>query len=330
MRNSGWFRLRSGAVSCQPFQVPRHASVACALAVLSLSGVTGCQSMPNRADAGDGKLRVVAAEDSWGSIVQQIGGEDVDVRGILLNPNADPHDYEPSAQDGRDVAIADYVVVNGIGYDGWASKLLAANPQSGRRVLDVGDLIGAAAERDNPHVWNSPSAVHRVVEAVTADLKALAPNHAGDFDRRRTDFETNALARYDELVDDIRSNYAGTAVGVSEALVVPLADALGLRVLTPEPFLYAVHEGHDPTLQDKQAIDRQIESREIAIYIYDEQNETPDVRQQFDRVTAIGIPTARVTETISPAGASFQEWQTRQLEDIAGALKSSGVRGKTS
>ena len=48
-------------------------------------------------------------------------------------------------------------IVNGIGYDTWASKLLAANPSSGRVVLDVGGLLGLK-EGDNPHQWYSPPA----------------------------------------------------------------------------------------------------------------------------------------------------------------------------
>src|ERR1043166_3384200 len=89
-------------------------------------------------------LRVVAAENFWGSIAAQLGGDRVQVTSVIDNPNADPHDYEPTAADARSIAAARFVIVNGIGYDPWADRLLAANPVTGRDVLDVGKLVGIA------------------------------------------------------------------------------------------------------------------------------------------------------------------------------------------
>ena len=50
------------------------------------------------------------------------------VRSIIVNPDTDPHSYEPTAEDARTMAGAQLAIVNGVGYDDWASKLLAANP----------------------------------------------------------------------------------------------------------------------------------------------------------------------------------------------------------
>jgi zinc/manganese transport system substrate-binding protein len=93
------------------------------------------------ATAGSG-LRVVAAENFWGSIAAQLGGNRVQVTSVIANPATDPHDYEPSAADARTMAGAQMAIVNGVGYDPWADKLIAANPVSGRVVLKVGDLVG--------------------------------------------------------------------------------------------------------------------------------------------------------------------------------------------
>ena len=85
---------------------------------------------------------MVAAENFWGSIAQQLAGSKVAVTSIIVNPDTDPHDYQPTASDARTMAGAKLAIVNGIGYDNWASQLLAANPVSGRTVLDVGNLLG--------------------------------------------------------------------------------------------------------------------------------------------------------------------------------------------
>ena len=78
-------------------------------------------------------MRVVAAEDFWGSIAKQVGGSYVSVTSIITDPNADPHSYEPTAQDARTVAEAQYVIVNGAGYDQWAENLLRRTRSRGAR-----------------------------------------------------------------------------------------------------------------------------------------------------------------------------------------------------
>src|SRR6266404_7739763 len=92
--------------------------------------------------SGTNGLQVVAAENFWGSIAAQLGGNRVQVTSVISNPATDPHDYEPTALDARTFAGAQLVIVNGIGYDPWAPELIAANPVQGRAVLTVGDVVG--------------------------------------------------------------------------------------------------------------------------------------------------------------------------------------------
>jgi zinc/manganese transport system substrate-binding protein len=264
-------------------------------------------------------IQVVAAENFWGSIASQLGGAHVKVTSIIDNPDADPHDYEPTADDARTVAGAQYAIVNGIGYDAWADKLLSASPDAARTDLDVGDLVGIEPG-GNPHRWYSPGDVHRVIEKMSADYKKIDPADAADFDTLKNTFETVTLAPYAQLTAHIKATYAGTPIGASESIVTPLSDGLGLKMLTPGSFLGAISEGTDPTAKDKAAIDRQISEKKIKVYVYNSQNATPDVRAQVKAAKARGIPVTTVTETLTPAGASFQAWQVRQLQGIEHAL----------
>ena len=281
------------------------------------SGATGGSS---------GKLRVVAAEDFWGSIAEQLGGDQVEVTNIITNPAADPHDYEPTSEDARTMAGAQMAIVNGIGYEPWASKLIDANPSSGRTVLTVGDLLGLK-EGDNPHQWYSPTSVQKVIDQITDDYKKADPDHASYFDAQQRRFETVGLARYHRLISQIRSRYAGTPVGASESIFAALAPSLGLKLLTPTGFLDAISEGTDPTPADKASTDSQIADKQIKVWVYNSQNATPDVRRLNDAAKAAGIPIATVTETMTPEGASFQAWQSRELEGLAAALAKSGEGG---
>src|SRR3954451_11167918 len=138
------------------------------LAVLSACSTSSSTS--SKSSRAAGTLAVVAAEDSWGSIARQLGGAHVDVKTLITNPDADPHEYEPTPGDARAIASAKFVITNGIGYDPWVDKLLAADRAGGRRVLKVGGLVGLK-EGDNPHQWYSPDVVDKVVAAIVDTYK---------------------------------------------------------------------------------------------------------------------------------------------------------------
>jgi zinc/manganese transport system substrate-binding protein len=304
-------------------QVRRPLAAVAAAVALAAGCSTAASGSPASGSSGGGsagkKIVVVAAENFWGSIARQLGGSRVTETSIITNPDTDPHDYEPTAGDARTIASAQLVIVNGIGYDPWAPKMIAANPVTGRTTLTVGTLLGLK-DGDNPHQWYSAAHVRQVIAAITADYKRLDPADAGYFTSQQHWFSTTALARYNQLIAQIRARYAGTPVGASESIVSPLADTLGLKMLTPYSFLKAISEGSEPTAQDKAAIDAQISSRLIKVYIYNSQNATPDVAAQVRAAKARGIPVTTVTETLAPANATFEQWQVSQLEQLAAAL----------
>ncbi len=289
------------------------------LAVVVLAGCGG----GGTATGADGKLNVVAAEDFWGSIAEQVGGDRVVVTEIITNPAADPHDYEPTATDGRALASAQVSIVNGIGYDEWASKLLAANAGGSRVEVDVGDVLGLKSG-DNPHQWYSPSSVEKVVAAIVKSYEEADPGHDSYYEAQAAKFETQGLARYHRLIAKTRAEFEGTRVGASESIFEPLAPALGLDLVTPRGFMDGVAEGTEPSPSDKATADHQIADRSLGLWVYNSQNATPDVKRLNEAAEAAGIPIATVTETLTPEGASFQAWMVRELEGIDEALQEGG------
>jgi zinc/manganese transport system substrate-binding protein len=99
-----------------------------------------------------------------------------------------------------------------------------------------------------------------------------------------------------------------------------LSPALGLDLRTPPAFLTAISEGSDPTAADKATIDAQIKGKQVKVYVYNSQNATPDVQAQVKEAEAAGIPVTTITETLTPAGASFQDWQVALLTGLQRAL----------
>ena len=277
--------------------------------------VAGCSSSVS---SGAG-VHVVATENFWGSIAAQLAGNKATIKSIIVNPAQDPHTYEPTPADARVLATSKLAIVNGIGYDPWAPKLLAANPVSRRVVLTVGDLFGLH-EGDNPHRWYKPADVEAVANTITQDLIKLAPRDAAYFRQQRAAFETQGLAAYHSLINAISSRYAGVPVGASESIFALQAPSLGLNLITPYGFMKAVSEGTDPTASDIVAIEHQLTARQIKVWIYNSQNATPQIQRFNALARAHGIPIATVTETLQPASDSFEQWQVGQLQGIERAL----------
>ncbi|GAC1476604.1 MAG: metal ABC transporter solute-binding protein [Candidatus Dormibacteraceae bacterium] len=269
--------------------------------------------------ANSGKVEVVAAENFWGNIATQVGGDHAHVTSVIVNPDSDPHDYEPTPADAKLIAGAKYVIVNGAGYDAWVPKLLAANPVFGRVVLTIGDFIGKK-EGDNPHMWYSPTYVERIVDKIASDLAGIDSVNASYFDQQRSAYQTSGLKGYHDTINAIKTKYRGTPVGATESIFSYLATDTGLNLITPNDYLKAISEGTDPSPSDKATVLKQISGKMIMVFVFNTQNSTPDVRSLVDKAKAQGIPVSRVTETLAPATVTFQVWQTNQLKELLAAL----------
>jgi zinc/manganese transport system substrate-binding protein len=288
-----------------------------ALSVL-LVILPGCGTTTNAGTNG-GKIQVVAAENFWGSIATQVGGEHVQVTSIIVNPDTDPHDYEATPADARTIAGANYVIFNGVGYDPWVRQLLDANPVSGRKELEIGKFL-SKQEGDNPHFWYNPDYVTQVANQITADLKRLDSADASYFDQQNQQFLTTGLKGYHDLISTIKQKYQGTPVGATESIFAYLAPALGLDLITPPDFMKAISEGTEPTAEDKATFDQQVTQKLIKVFVYNKQNATPDTDALKVKAQQAGIPIVAITETLDPGTASFQEWQSAQLQALEQAL----------
>ena len=286
------------------------------IAALALSG---CGSPPG-GSGGASTLQVIAAENFWGSIAAQLGGSHVSVTSIVTNPNTDPHEYESSAVDARAFATADYVILNGGGYDDWGGKLLAGNPSSNRKVLTVADLLQKKAG-DNPHFWYNPDWVSAVADRITADYRALDPGGSSYFSQQRDAFSA-ALKPYHDAITSVRSAHSGVPVGSTESIFVYMATALGVDLISPPQFMQAISEGTDPPAQSVAQIQQQISQRSIRLLVYNTQTSTSITENLKQLATRNGIPVVGISETIQPGNASFQDWQVAQLDSLKSALGS--------
>jgi zinc/manganese transport system substrate-binding protein len=278
--------------------------------------LTGCGAPAGGSSSST--LQVIAGENFWGSIASQLGGTHVTVTSIVTNPNTDPHEYESSATDARAFATADYVILNGAGYDDWGQKLVSANPSSSRKVFTVADLVDKKAG-DNPHFWYNPDWVEKVADRITADYQAIDSADSAYFSQQREAFRT-ALKPYHDAIAHIRSTFIGVAVGSTESIFVYTAQALGVNLISPPEFMQAISEGTDPPAQTVAEFQNQVSHHLIKVLVYNAQTSTPITENLKQLAAKSGIQVVGITETVEPANASFQDWQTRQLNSLQAAL----------
>ena len=270
-----------------------------------------------------GPIKVVAAQNFWGSIATQLGGTKASVQSVVTDPNADPHEYESNTNDARAIADAGFVILNGAGYDDWATKLLSANPSNHRTVLVAADLLGKKAG-DNPHFWYNPDYVTRMADQITADYKSIDPADAGYFDQQRAAF-TTALKPYSQRLAEIKAKFSGAPIGATESIFVYMATALGLNLISPTEFMNAVAEGNDPPASAVIEFQNQITGKQVKVLIYNVQTATA-VTTNIKHLAALAdIPIVGVSETLQPESATFQDWQLSQLLALENALNASAL-----
>jgi zinc/manganese transport system substrate-binding protein len=288
--------------------VLRFIAACCALAVAAGPGASAAVPAP---------ISVVAAENVWGSIVQQLGGSRIRVHSVVTDPNADPHEFESDFATARAVADARYVIVNGVGYDAWMEKLLASD--SGQRiVLRAGDVVGKRAG-DNPHLWYDPKYVALVADHITADLTRIDPAGRAYYERRRRRFAIDCRP-YLGIIARIAKRYRNRPVGATEDIVEYMTAAARLRLSTPGSFMQAVANGTEPPTASIVTFHGQIEAHDIAVLLYNVQTSTSVTDEIRTRARANHITVVPVTETVVPANGRFEDWQANQLRLLEAAL----------
>ena len=268
------------------------------------------------ASATGGPIKVIAAENFYGGVAQQIGGPQVAVTSVMSNPDQDPHLFEASPSVVRDLTSADLVIYNGADYDPWMAKLLTVATRPGRTVIVAADLVHRQAG-DNPHLWYDPSTMPAVAKSIADALAKIDPAHAADYQARLAAFLA-ALKPIDEKVEAIRKKYAGVPVTASEPVFGYMAAALGFKMRN-EKFQIAIMNDTEPSARDVAAFERDLKEHKVRVMFYNKQASDKIVQHLVELARASSVPVVGVTELVPP-GMTFQQWMLSELNDTAKAL----------
>lgn len=264
-------------------------------------------------------VQIVAAENFWGNIAQQLGGTHAHVTSIITDPNADPHLYESSAQNAAAVASARVVIENGMGYDDFMSKLLGGSQNSQRQVLSAQQILGEP-DGANQHLWYDTTGVEAVAARITGVLSSTDPAHKSDYQQNLTTFDDSLKPLLTEIAQ-LKQQYAGVPVAYTEPVPGYTLAAAGLDVKTPEGFAKSIEDGDDPSPADAAAMDSLMTGKQIRVLLYNSQATSPVTEHVKALARQNGIPVVGVTETLPPKYKNFQAWQKDQLDQISKALE---------
>jgi zinc/manganese transport system substrate-binding protein len=320
------------------------------------SGGTGAATAGSSGAAADSApIPVVTSTNVWGDVVAQIGGDQVQVTPLIVDPAADPHSFEPNARAQLAVSKAALLVANGGGYDSYMDTMVQASGTTVPLIdavevsgLETDTAAAGAAESGaqeshsageethaegeaahegeeehghgefNEHVWYDFPTVDAVATRIADELTTIRPERADFFQANLTAF-TDRLAGLTTKLEEIDATHGGTPVAITEPVPLYLTEAAGLVNKTPDEFSEAIEEGTDvpPTvLADTLAL---FSGKAVDVLVYNEQTSSPETEQVLAAAQDNSIAVVAVTETL-PEGKDYLSWMDANVTALATAL----------
>ncbi len=277
-----------------------------------LASLAALPAMPALADSID----IVAAENFYGDVAQQIGGPEVAVTSILSNPDQDPHLFEASPSVARAVSAARIVVLSGIDYDPWVEKLLDAAKSAHRQTIVVAELAGKKSG-DNPHIWYDVAIMRNFAKTLADDLGNADSAHQAAYQQRYAQF-AKSLEPIEAKIEVLKSRLAGSEVTATEPVFGYMIDALGMKSRN-QSFQLAVMNNTEPSASDVAAFEDDLKNHKVRLLVYNSQASDPIAERMMKFAKASGIPVIGANET-EPPGQTYQAWMQSELDAVDHAL----------
>ncbi|MGW3963445.1 metal ABC transporter solute-binding protein, Zn/Mn family [Amycolatopsis sp. NPDC005003] len=293
-------------------------AAASALSVFALAACSGGTSSDGGGAqaGGDGKIKIVASTDVWGSVATAVGGENVEVKSIIHDPSADPHSYETTADDALAAKGAQLLLSNGGGYDEFFGKL---TEQAGSAKKLVAYDIAATGD-ENEHVWYDLPGVDKIADQLAAQLGELKPAAKQQFTDNATAFKAKVDA-LEKRLEELGTTHPGTKVVVTEPVAHYLLASAKITDATPKAFSDAVENDTDVPADAVSAYKQLIETKQVKALINNEQTVTPLTQDVVKQAKDAGIGVVGVTETLPAGVTDYIGWMTGEVDELAGALK---------
>ncbi|MDP3161808.1 MAG: zinc ABC transporter substrate-binding protein, partial [Reyranella sp.] len=266
-----------------------------------------CAVVPASAQSPPGsKIKVVATFSILGDLVGEVGGAHVELSS-LVGPDTDAHTYQPRPADARTLAVAQALVSNGLGYEGWADRLAKAAPFKGRAIVASKDVPTIAAgpshghshaHGPDPHCWQDVACVRRYVTNIAQGLAEADPANAASYRDRAASYDKK-LAVLDQWVKD---EIAKVPAAQRKAITGHdsfryFSKAYGVQFMAPRGY----NTESEPSAKDVAALIRQVREQKIkALFVENMTN--PGMVEQIARESGAVVGPRLYSDALSKPG----------------------------
>lgn len=288
------------------------------------------------------KLKVIASFSILADIVEQVGGERLTVT-TLVPAGGDAHVFQPSPADARAVASADILIANGLNFETWLDRLVAASGFKGRRIvaaqgIQPRKLAGhdhaghshshgpadakakAGKEQDDPHVWHDLQRMQAYVANIVAGLAAADPQHAEGYRQRGAayaaqlkDLDTWASAQFDLVPRAHRK-----AITQHDAFGY-LADRYLITFLAPQ----GMNTESEASAETVAQLIRQIKRQRVQALFF-ENVVNPRLIEQIAKEAKVTVGGRLYSDALGPRGSeadSYLKLYRLNVERLVGAMR---------
>lgn len=262
-------------------------------------------------------LKIVAAENFYGELAQEIGGNQVSVVSIISNPAADPHLFATAPSISLALSQAQIIIYNGAGYDDWLKPLLAVNAKV--NLINVAELMHIKAGQ-NPHLWYKPETFKQLALVLAAQINQARPAAKAQTTANLQRFLAQQQ-QLEQLIAHGRASYAGVSVIATEPVYGYMAAALGLNMHGLD-FQWKIMNDSEPS--PKMIVNYQdlLRGHQVKVLFYN--NQVVNALTQNMRALAQknGVITLGVNETM-PRNMTVTGWLTATVNATLAALAAS-------
>lgn len=299
------------------------------------------------------KITAYTSTNVWGSILKTVGGEHLDVIVAVNDASQDPHEYQATAQDKLNVSKAKLVLVNGGGYDEWATSL-ANSVENKPVIINAVALSGLHDEKQehdhdehahdehaheedhddhhehdekahhhhhgdfNEHVFFSLDTAKKVAEAVANQLAIADPAHKDNYQQNAKDF-VGQISQIQTIVKGIGQGQ-NIAVFATEPVVEYLLDDMGVKNITPEDYIKQSETDAGVSVKVLNDSKTLLQNKQASVLIVNAQTEDATSKQLVEIAKQAGIPTVFVNETLPDGVNNYVDFMKKTVDDFAKAV----------
>ncbi len=261
-------------------------------------------------------IHIIAAENFYGSVAKQIGGNFVKVTTILNQPDQDPHLFNLTPSVAKTLEQGDLIIYNGLGYDPWIQNLLSAGAATPRTIICVANLIHKK-EGANPHIWYDSTTMPVFALALRDYFMRHNPINQKVYQMHYQQFIAQQQNLW-RLIHHIKFQHNGVSVIATEPVFGYMAQALGFR-MQGVPFQLSMMNGVDPSPKQVQDFQRRLQQHRVKLVFYNSQVSSPLILHLLQQATLLGIPVVGIMET-QPVQSTYYQWMSNQLKRVEQAL----------